>query len=59
MFFYNLRPDYGGGGCKTNLNKKVGRLRQFLFVYNLRSEYIFFELHGKAGRGGDSLYNGG
>ena len=40
------------GGFKTNFNKKVGGPRQINFsVYNLRSEYIFFEWEGKAGRG--------
>ena len=36
------------GGFKTNLNRKVGGPRQitFFFVYNLRSEYIFFRMGG-------------
>ena len=58
-----VRPGVGGGGVKANFiifsrgdqnkfkQKSRGAKRIFFFVYDLRSEYSFFEWEGKAGRG--------
>ena len=45
----------GGGGVKTNLNKKVGGSRQIIIIlfYNLRLDDFFFKWEGNAARGDD------
>ena len=55
-FDFFARGAVGGGGFKTNLNKKVRGSRQiFFFTYNLCLDYfLFFKWEGKAGRGDDS-----